>query len=151
MTDELVKRHVEQLRMTGGDLADLCRPLADAIEALIAERDGLLRCVTDNHVALCRAEKAEAERDRLREAARFKPLVWFEAELPSRGGGKITAEGYTIRRIEGLWLLDFAGESKSVWRWADLQAAKAAAQADYEARILSALETEAQPDAEKLQ
>jgi len=41
MTDELVKRHVEQLRMTGGDLADLCRPLADAIEALIAERERL--------------------------------------------------------------------------------------------------------------
>ena len=41
---------------------------ADRIEALTAERDGLLRCVTDNHVALCRAEKAEAERDRLREA-----------------------------------------------------------------------------------
>jgi len=89
MNDELVKRHVEQLRLTGGDLADLCQPLADAIEALtaerdraedelyelqqtcitlrgenealIAERDGLLRCVTDNHVALCRAEKAEAD------------------------------------------------------------------------------------------
>ena len=41
---------------------------ADRIEALTAERDGLLRCVTDNHVALCRAESAEAERDRLREA-----------------------------------------------------------------------------------
>ena len=39
---------------------------ADRIEALTAERDGLLRCVTDNHVALCRAESAEAERDRLR-------------------------------------------------------------------------------------
>jgi len=67
MSDELVKRHIGQLRLTGGDLADLCQPLADAIEALTAERDGLLRCVTDNHVALCRAEKAEAERERLRE------------------------------------------------------------------------------------
>ena len=38
---------------------------ADRIETLTAERDGLLRCVTDNHVALCRAEAAEAERDRL--------------------------------------------------------------------------------------
>jgi len=64
--------------MTGGDLADLCQPLADAIEALIAERDGLLRCVTDNHVALCRAETAEAERDRLRDAIMF----WLEAEEP---------------------------------------------------------------------
>ena len=68
MSDDLVKRHVEQLRMTGGDLADLCRPIADAIEALTAERDGLLRCVTDNHVALCRAEAAEAERDSYRKA-----------------------------------------------------------------------------------
>ena len=39
MTDELVKRHVEQLRLTGGDLADLCQPIANAIEALTAERD----------------------------------------------------------------------------------------------------------------
>ena len=75
-----------------------------------------------------------------------KPLVWFEAELPSRGGGKFTSEGYTIRRIEGLWLLDFAGNGKSKWRWVDLDAAKAAAQADYEARILAALEPVAAPD-----
>ena len=39
MTDDLVKRHIEQLRLTGGDLADLCQPLADCIEALTAERD----------------------------------------------------------------------------------------------------------------
>ena len=71
---------------------------------------------------------------------KVKPLVWFEAELPSRGGGKFTSEGYTIRRIEGLWLLDFAGNGKTKWRWVDLDAAKAAAQADYEGRILAALE-----------
>ena len=41
MSDELVTRHVEQLRLTGGDLADLCQPIADAIEALTAERDRL--------------------------------------------------------------------------------------------------------------
>ena len=41
---------------------------ADIVQALTAERDGLLRCVTDNHVALCRAEAAEAERDRYRKA-----------------------------------------------------------------------------------
>ena len=39
-----------------------------ALSVMEAERDGLLRCVTDNHVALCRAKKADAERDRLREA-----------------------------------------------------------------------------------
>ena len=41
MTDDLVERHIEQLRLTGGDLADLCQPLADAIETLTAERDRL--------------------------------------------------------------------------------------------------------------
>jgi len=79
MTDELVKRHVEQLRMTGGDLADLCRPLADAIDALIAERDRLAGI----NVKLCenfntllidgarledRAKAAEEKCDQLREA-----------------------------------------------------------------------------------
>jgi len=39
MSDDLVKRHIEQLRLTGGDLADMCQPIADAIEALTAERD----------------------------------------------------------------------------------------------------------------
>ena len=71
-----------------------------------------------------------------------KPLVWFEAELPSKGGGKFASEGYTIRRIEGLWLLDFAGTSKSAWRFSTLEVAKAAAQADYEARILAALKAQ---------
>lgn len=41
MKDDLVKRHIEQLRLTGGDLADLCQPIAAAIEALTAERDRL--------------------------------------------------------------------------------------------------------------
>lgn len=68
-----------------------------------------------------------------------KPLEWFEVEK-SRYGGKYTADGYTIRYIEGLWLLDFAGQSKSVWRFPTLEAAQLAAQADYTARILSALQ-----------
>jgi len=70
MTDELVKRHGEQLRMTGGDLADLCQPIADAIEALTAERDSLLaghRILNIDGARLeDRAKAAEAERDRLR-------------------------------------------------------------------------------------
>lgn len=73
---------------------------------------------------------------------KVKPLEWFEAQSPSRGGGKYTSDGYTIRRIEGLWLLDFAGNGKTAWRWVDLDAAKAAAQADYETRVLAALEEE---------
>lgn len=34
---------------------------ADRIEKVVRERDGLLRVVTDNHVALQRAEAAEAK------------------------------------------------------------------------------------------
>ena len=44
MTDELVKRFLEQLRQTGGEAGVQCKdclPLADAIEALTAERDRL--------------------------------------------------------------------------------------------------------------
>ena len=83
-----------------------------------------------------------AERDAaLAGAVKVKPLVWFDVEK-SRYGGKYTADGYTIRYIEGLWLLDFAGQSKAIWRFPTLDAAKAAAQADYYARILAAI----QPD-----
>ena len=92
-----------------------------------------------------RAEKAEAERDAaLAGAVKVKPLVWFEV-AKSRYGGKYTADGYTIRYIEGLWLLDFAGQSKAIWRFPTIEAAKAAAQTDYEARILAAIQPD--PDA----
>ena len=66
---------------------------ADRIETLTAERDGLLRCVTDNHVALCRAEAAEAERDRLREALKglmahepdYSDTLWQDAHAALKG------------------------------------------------------------------
>ena len=74
----------------------------------------------------------ETERDTV------KPLKWFEVEK-YRYGGKYTSEGYTIRYIEGFFMLDFAGNGKTVWRFPTLEAAKAAAQADYDARIRSAL------------
>jgi hypothetical protein len=61
MTDELVKRHIEQLRLTGGDLADLCQPLADAIEQLTAERDRLREALRDGRRLL-----AIAQDDRIR-------------------------------------------------------------------------------------
>lgn len=67
-----------------------------------------------------------------------KPLEWFEVEK-YRYGGKYTSEGYTIRYIEGFFILDFAGNGKTVWRFPTIEAAKAAAQADYDARIRSAL------------
>ena len=53
---------------------------ADIVQALTAERDRL-RCVTDNHVALCRAEKAEAERDEAlwqAECAKDTLSAWFD-------------------------------------------------------------------------
>ena len=71
MSDELVKRHVEQLRMTGGDLADLCRPLADAIEALTAQlaEDADARSLVDDRLLqlVAQVDALTAERDRLRE------------------------------------------------------------------------------------
>lgn len=70
------------------------------------------------------------------------PLVWFEVERGTNGYGKWTAQGYTVRKIEGLFLLDFAGEGKSTWRFITSDEAKAAAQADYEARILAAIVTQ---------
>lgn len=70
---------------------------------------------------------------------KVKPLNWFEVAR-YRHGGKYTADGYTIRYIEGFFILDFASESKTDWHCPTLEAAKAAAQADYEASILSAIE-----------
>ena len=87
MSDELVKRHVEQLRMTGGDLADLCQPLADAIEALTADRDRL-RAASDDVIretfaSYRQAEeaytahlRAEADNARLREALNQSRLAF---------------------------------------------------------------------------
>ena len=72
----------------------------------------------------------------------IKPLVWFEVEK-SRLGGKYKSDGYTIRYIEGFWLMDFSGEGKLSWRFPSLDAAKAAAQANYIARILSAIDSDA--------
>lgn len=90
-----------------------------------------------DEITQLRAQIADLQRQ-LAEAREVKPLEWFEVEK-SRHGGKYTADGYTVRYIEGLWLLDFAGQSRSVWRFPTLEAAKSAAQADYTARILSAL------------
>lgn len=74
-----------------------------------------------------------------------KPLVWFEVERGTNGYGKWEAQGYTVRKIEGIFLLDFAGDGKSTWRFITSDAAKAAAQADYEARILAAIDTHSDP------
>ena len=62
MTEEELAKHDNKT------LLQLLLSADTRVDALTAERDGLLRCVTDNHVALCRAEKAEAERDRWQQA-----------------------------------------------------------------------------------
>ncbi len=49
MTDDLVKRFVEQLRQAGGEAGvqcDECLPLADAIEALTADNARLRKALT---------------------------------------------------------------------------------------------------------
>ena len=67
MTDNLVKR-LRDLAVHSYLGRSVIEDAVGSIEQLTAERDGLLRCVTDNHVALCRAEAAEAERDGYRKA-----------------------------------------------------------------------------------
>lgn len=61
MSDDLLERLVDWDEYDEGKLNDMREEAKARIEQLTAERDGLLRCVTDNHVALCRAEKAEAD------------------------------------------------------------------------------------------
>ena len=96
MTDELVQRHVEQLRLTGGDLADLCQPLADAIEALTSEVQRWQCLFDEKHNLMlehkARAEAAEAERDRLKKA--LEDLIAdCEADYPpSHGAIKYAAK-----------------------------------------------------------
>ena len=61
MSDDLVKRHIEQLRLTGGDLADLCQPIADAIDALTAERDRLREALQQFLIEYDEVDLANAE------------------------------------------------------------------------------------------
>ena len=95
MSDDLVKRHVEQLRMTGGDLADLCQPLADAIEALTAEREALEQ---DNH-----RWKMECEnfwRDREKDLNEL--LEEAQTEWSKYASAWMTAEGKLKDAMDGL-------------------------------------------------
>jgi len=93
MTDNLVERLDARARQNiAATPFNLLMDAKERIEQLTAERDGLLRCVTDSHVALCRAEAAEAERDRLQSALRHivtylaEPTVAFEDTLNSLRG-----------------------------------------------------------------
>lgn len=97
-----------------------------------ATRDGYNQAATDIAMNMLRIPAVTP-------AVIVEPLGWFEVERGNNGYGKWNAEGYTVQKIEGLFLLSFDGESRSTWRFPTPEAAKAAAQSDYEARILSAL------------
>ena len=142
MTRIVIPPHVsaamDRLQGAYDEMVPVAKPTPTRSDDLIARlRDEHLRMSRNeaaDRIAALEAELAAAKAGRVT----VKSLSWFEVEK-SRYGGKYTADGYTIRYIESLWLLDFAGSSKTVWHFPTLEAAKAAAQADYEARILSAL------------
>lgn len=141
----------------------------DLVPALLAERDALRR-ENENLRQIERNVQAVREHDMIRRGDALKALDWRDIygraantqtainAIPSvqptvksldwvelekyRRGGKYSADGYTIRYVEGFFILDFAGEGKWKWRWTDLDAAKAAAQADYEARVMAALDVQ---------
>jgi len=115
-----------------------CRPQVD-VPALSAERDRLAAQIVqlqrELDAAKVRAERAEAA---LAAGPNVKPLEWHEN--PDVGEG-----GFIARGLFGVAYHAMADGWKYYRRglWADaksLSDAKAAAQADYEARILSALE-----------
>lgn len=69
-----VTKDYDQEHMTSADyemIPTVTKQAADRIEEVVKERDGLLRVVTDNHVALQRAEAAETKLDKAVEALRF--------------------------------------------------------------------------------
>ena len=61
MTDEELIAQLREGKITQDIRYTIEDAAADRIEELVKERDGLLRVVTDNHVALLRAEAAEAK------------------------------------------------------------------------------------------
>lgn len=83
-------------------------------------------------------------------AVKVKPLVWEVTDWSSGDGVKgendcgwaagttLNSWGYSIDWLGGEFEVDLDGKAKS--RHPTLEAAKAAAQADYEARILAAIE-----------
>ena len=120
--------------------ADLASVICDAINApatnpAARDREALIEVLT------ARATAAEAALAAAMEGAvRVKPLEWFEVARGNNGYGKWEAEGYVVQKIEGLFLINFAGSYKNEWRFTSVGSAKAAAEADYNRRILAALE-----------
>ena len=117
--------------------SDYERRILAAIEPnpAVQDREALIEVLT------ARATAAEAALAAAMEGAvRVKPLEWFEVARGNNGYGKWEAEGYVVQKIEGLFLINFAGSYKNEWRFTSVGSAKAAAEADYNRRILAALE-----------
>jgi hypothetical protein len=68
-------------------------------EQLELERDALLRVVTDNHVALCRAEDAEVKLDKAVEALRLVTDACDEGQMASMGAGGMTIDAQIRRSV----------------------------------------------------
>ena len=177
MTDDIVKRlqstgSMSQTEVweTIDEAADTITALRAEVEKLTAERDAAM--MTGHDLAKeeyrDKLQAAEAERDRLRaalaEKVRVKPLAWGPDEAPndhchydhctSSGG----AWSYRIERLRQIRRDRWKGwkryDSFVIYRDEEyleaettLIAAKAAAQADYEARILATLTTKGEADA----
>jgi hypothetical protein len=170
MTDEeLIKRLLDWSESDEGKINDTREVAADRIEALVKERDALIEW---NGQASVRAESANDRAERLEAAlkwqaeqpeahpfmvsqaraaiaqapapVRVKPLVW-EEKNGAWDARTAFGTGYTV--ADSQWTY---GPTK-VWFYSDggNEAAKAAAQADYEARILSAITPAPSDDAVK--
>jgi len=139
-----------KVRGTDATIADLHQATLDSMQKELQAVNALTAVMKSLESQRDKAvERADAAEDALKMAladksaigaVKVKPLGWFEVERGNNGYGKWNAEGYTVQKVEGLFLLSFDGEGRSIWRFPTADSAKAAAQADYEARILSALD-----------
>lgn len=116
--------------------ADLARQLAEAraeIERLTAERD---RQYDENVHRIAEQAKAEAELATLK-AAMVKPLEWNKGKANTPFGPYHCIE--ETNDEEPFWFVMFNGRTAQLGTFGDEASACAAAQSDYTARILSAL------------
>jgi hypothetical protein len=164
---EALQSEVESFRTAAALAGPALQRALREIEALIAERDGLIQTgaalcddcgwsmrFPDCGCVYCGFHRLEAERDALSALPavqpRVKPLVWCERnehdDATDRAGsmGQEYSVGYDDN---GAWYAHSETLGMDLANAPTRDAAKAAAQAHYEARILSALEPAVRPDA----